>query len=81
MISKDNLLDLMEHESLWSMFLVSLFSADTLQTKEDCEKSLSIVGEIENVIPEIQDEEKKRSLEEWMTKIKDIVIKDLEEMV
>ena len=80
MISKDNLLDLMEHESLWNLFLVSLFSADTLQTKEDCLRSLEIVGEIERIIPDIQDEDKRKALIDWMEKIKNIVSRDLEGM-
>lgn len=67
----------MEHESLWNLFLVSLFSADTLQTKEDCMKSLEIVREIEKIIPDIQEEDKRRVLIDWMEKIKNIVNRDL----
>lgn len=76
-LDKELFRELLESD-MWYFILVSLFSADTLTSVEECEKSLNLIEEMESLLPVIEgiDEERKKIVGEELIKAKTIVIRD-----
>ena len=67
----------LEKEGLLYLYLVSLVSADSLFTVEDCEESLKEIDYCLEILPE-NDIKDKDKIKEMLIQGKEIVLKDME---
>jgi hypothetical protein len=74
-----NFAENLQREGLLNLYLVALFSADSLQDKEDCERSLKHLEELKSETEKSKLENKDYYLD-MIEKGKDIVMKEMENM-
>lgn len=76
-VNKNKWMEGLEKEGLLYLYLVSLISADTLLTIEDCEETLKEIEYCLEILPEnnIKDKEKIRQM---LLEGKEIVLRDLD---
>ena len=62
----------LKESGLWFMYLVSLFSSDTLIDLESCEESLKHIEDLEKVQDKLEEKDR-----EFIAKAKSVIIRDL----
>lgn len=75
--TNDKWMEGLEKEGLLYLYLVSLVSADSLLTLEDCEESLKEIDYCLEILPE-NDIKDKDKIKEMLIQGKEIVLKDME---